>query len=89
MARDMWEMSEMQRVFNEDNKILQAALEALQDGTYEKKLKQKMFVKPGRKMKYSLLKQKMSVKSEGEGRNNFKMRTVPKFKTGKQKIGIL
>ena len=39
MARDMWEMSEMYRVFNEDNKILQAALEALQDGTYEKKLK--------------------------------------------------
>lgn len=39
MARDMWEMSEMYRVFNEDNKILQAALEALQDGIYEKKLK--------------------------------------------------
>lgn len=39
MVRDMWDMNEMYRVFNEDNKILQSALKALKDGTYEKKLK--------------------------------------------------
>lgn len=39
MARDLWDMNEMYRVLNMDNKVLQAAQKALKDGTYEKLLK--------------------------------------------------
>ncbi len=39
IARDKWEMNELYRVLNEDNKILDAGLKALKDGTYEAKLK--------------------------------------------------
>lgn len=39
IARDMWDMNEMYRIFNEDNRILEAGYKALKDGTYEKKLR--------------------------------------------------
>lgn len=39
IARDMWDMNEMYRIMNDDNVILQKAVEALRDGTYEKELK--------------------------------------------------
>ena len=35
VARDLWGMTELYRVSNETNKILNAAVEALRDGTYE------------------------------------------------------
>ena len=38
LARDLWGMNELYRVSNATNKILNAAVEALRDGTYEKLL---------------------------------------------------
>ncbi len=38
IARDLWDMNELYRILNTDNKILQAAQKALKDGTYEKLL---------------------------------------------------
>ena len=35
IARDLWGMNELYRITNEDNALLQAALKALKDGTYE------------------------------------------------------
>lgn len=39
IARDLWDMNEMYRIFNEDNKVLKEGYNALKDGTYEQKLK--------------------------------------------------
>ena len=39
IARDLWGMNELYRVSNETNKILKAAVDALNDGTYERILK--------------------------------------------------
>lgn len=39
IARDIWDMNEMYKVINDDNKILQEAVKALNDGTYDRMLK--------------------------------------------------
>lgn len=39
VARDLWNMNELYQISNEDNKLLHAAVKALQDGTYDQKLK--------------------------------------------------
>ena len=39
IARDLWNMNELYRISNEGNKILKAAVKALQDGTYDKIIK--------------------------------------------------
>ena len=39
IARDLWNMNELYRISNEENKILKAAVKALHDGTYGKIIK--------------------------------------------------
>lgn len=39
MARDIWDMNEMYRIINDDNKILEDGMKTLKDGVYEAKLK--------------------------------------------------
>lgn len=39
IARDLWEMSQMYQILNEENQVLKRGLQVLQDGTYEKILK--------------------------------------------------
>ncbi len=39
IARDLWNMNELYRISNEENKILKAAVKALNDGTYGRIIK--------------------------------------------------
>ena len=39
IARDLWNMNELYRISNEQNKVLKAGIKALQDGTYGKIIK--------------------------------------------------
>jgi len=39
VARDLWDMNELYQISNENNKVLNAAVKALRDGTYDRKMK--------------------------------------------------